>query len=286
MVDREGGIPGAGPLALDEALDDVIAPESLPATTRALLAAVSDIFAKAMPMDLRAFDSERLSPKDPRCADVLPLLKNWLDANVVIHETNRLPRVCIPTGDGTMHLLIGRQLLESTTFMERAFLFTRAAKIAKARMSILVRTNPADLATALAGMAAAFGVKPREATTDPRAAAAIAQRFTKALSKRELADLRPLAEELATHPHGTAAALTEAAWAVGDRAALLAVGSAPAAMGALLKVAGNIRPMTGRPDMRATALTRAPEALSLVQFAMSEEHFEARQRTGVDKKPS
>ena len=41
--------------------------------------------------------------------------------------------------------------------------------------------------------------------------------------------------------------------------------------------------MTGRPDVRRAAITRADRARALVLFALSEEHFEARVRTGADE---
>jgi hypothetical protein len=69
---------------------------------------------------------------------------------------------------------------------------------------------------------------------------------------------------------------------LGDRAALLSTGALPAAVSALLRLAGrdDISQIPG--SQRVDAIRRVTEARDLYEFAMSDMHFEARKRAGAD----
>jgi hypothetical protein len=77
-------------------------------------------------------------------------------------------------------------------------------------------------------------------------------------------------------PHKLPLAVSE----LGDRAALLMTGNTPAALSALAKLAGEAALPTD-PNGRVATLRRSPEAASLISFAISDAHFEARQRAGL-----
>ena len=65
----------------------------------------------------------------------------------------------------------------------------------------------------------------------------------------------------------------------GNRAGLLATGSLPSALSALTKLAGVTRERT-----TASIVAQVEEARDLLRFAISESHFEARQRAGADRR--
>ena len=71
--------------------------------------------------------------------------------------------------------------------------------------------------------------------------------------------------------------LAMAASEMGDRIGLLATGSVPAALNALLKLAGETNAGSDV-AARVASTKRSPEAHSLIAFAISEAHFEARKR--------
>jgi hypothetical protein len=64
-----------------------------------------------------------------------------------------------------------------------------------------------------------------------------------------------------------------------NRAGLLATGSTPAAANALCRLAG----MVSITRTNTMSIAQVAEARDLVMFSISEAHFEARQRAGVDR---
>jgi hypothetical protein len=68
-----------------------------------------------------------------------------------------------------------------------------------------------------------------------------------------------------------------AASELGDRIGQIATGSVPAALNALLKLAGETSP-SNDVAARVASTKRSPEAHSLIAFAISEAHFDARKR--------
>jgi hypothetical protein len=84
--------------------------------------------------------------------------------------------------------------------------------------------------------------------------------------------------ELMGSPNFDPARVYTIASTAGNRAGLLATGSLSSALSALIKLAGLRHE---RPFDRAL-LERVDEARDLLSFALSEAHFEARLRAGVD----
>jgi hypothetical protein len=68
---------------------------------------------------------------------------------------------------------------------------------------------------------------------------------------------------------------------LGDRSGLLATGALPAAISALLKLAGHDDIFSLPPSQRMAAMVRVTEAKDLFQFALSDVHFDARARAGA-----
>jgi hypothetical protein len=70
---------------------------------------------------------------------------------------------------------------------------------------------------------------------------------------------------------------------LGDRVAVLATGSVPAGVSALLRLAGVQIPPTAIASAKIEAVRRVPEAAALLDFCISDLFFDARHRTGADR---
>ena len=107
----------------------------------------------------------------------------------------------------------------------------------------------------------------------------MARRIGKHLSRRAREDMLPHAVELAGQADIDLTRAYLLASTAGNRAALLATGSVPAAISALTKLGGILekRPPAG-------VLGEIEEAKDLLSFSISESHFEARQRAGAERR--
>jgi cyanophycinase-like exopeptidase len=93
----------------------------------------------------------------------------------------------------------------------------------------------------------------------------------------------PLAIEMGGAPGFDPSRLGLHAAELGDRLALLALGATPSALSALLALANTRLPEAAGSAERVTATKKVPEAWSLVRFAISDAHFDARHRAGADR---
>ena len=157
----------------------------------------------------------------------------------------------------------------------------RALKIARAQLALAVRTPPAELALLFAGLV--LNADPNyQHGLDGAQAQEWARRVARAVPRRTLEDNGPLLFEMAGAPEHDPSRLPLAVAELGSRAALLATGGVPQALSALAKmvVEGGLPP---DPSARAGVLREVPEAASLLAFAISDAHFEARARAGADR---
>jgi xanthine/CO dehydrogenase XdhC/CoxF family maturation factor len=83
-------------------------------------------------------------------------------------------------------------------------------------------------------------------------------------------------------PGFDATRLGAAAAELGDRVALLSTGNLPAALSALLRLTGVDVPLTD--PRRVEAVQRVSSARALLAFAVSDAYFEARYRSGADRR--
>lgn len=167
-------------------------------------------------------------------------------------------------------VLVGSDIARktTTTAREQRFLLGRVMMRLRSR-SCLAQILPAP-ALARWVAAAVRSVVPAHPGED-----VLARRLAKAMSRRARRALerpaRALAKGVATNVDGWAAA----AAATADRAGLVLCGDVPTALHAILRTAAG-EPVEG-PAAAAAARTR-PDALALLVFAASEEHFALRQR--------
>jgi tetratricopeptide (TPR) repeat protein len=279
-TDNEGNIPGVGGAAFSELLDDLIYPESLHPAVRIVFRHGAEALNKAVPFDVRGFGAEKLDRRHPLRSTAQELAR-WVGANEIeIYVTERSPNAFVPAQDAPVTLLVGRSILETLSRGEQQFLVARALKLAKAQMSLACRVRPDELALMLHSLIRASLPDFVPDGGDVALVEDMSRRIGKFLSKKAREELLPHLIELAGEPNLDLTKTYEVASQAANRAALLATGQAPAALSALHKLAGvsaQVRP-------NADTLTQVAEARELVLFALSEAHFEARQRAGADRR--
>jgi hypothetical protein len=183
----------------------------------------------------------------------------------------------VPVSDAPAQLLVGQGLLDSLSKKEQVFLTARALKIARAHMSITCRVRPEEMGLLLHGLIRSQLPGYAPDGVDAAGMEEMARRMSKHLNKKVLPELTPHLMELMGVSDFDPARVYAVASTAGNRAGLLATGSPTAALSALGKLAGL---MGGGFDREL--LEQVEEARDLLSFALSEAHFEARLRAGVD----
>ncbi len=168
-------------------------------------------------------------------------------------------------------VLVGRDIAHTTTAREQRFLLGRAVMRLRSR-SCLAQILPAP-ALAQWISAAVRSVIPAHPGED-----VLARRLAKTMSRRARHALERPARALARGAKTDLERWAAAAAATADRAGLLLCGDVPAALGALLRTSAP-GPVEGAQAVEA-ARART-DALALLVFASSEEHFTLRQHLRV-----
>ncbi|MCS6797487.1 MAG: hypothetical protein NZ898_02970 [Myxococcota bacterium] len=281
-LDARGGVPGLASVAADPDVDDGIAPALLGRVTRRVFEQADSALDAVLPFDARALRAERL-PRGGPLADAIAEASRWLGlAEVQVLVTAQRPRVMLGVSSQPPTLLVGRELLGALDPHESVFLVTRALKLAQAHLTAAVRTPPEALSTVLVALVRLFDPTIATAGHDPAALDDAARRLGKALSRRTRDELAPLVLEMTGLPGFDPKRLGAAALELADRSALLATGALPAAVGGLLRLAGEDVAPTG-PRARLEAIRRVPEAWALLTFAISETHLDLRARAGAER---
>ncbi len=282
QLDENGGVPGAGAAALDDSLDDMIAPTALTVSFRALMRLAWEAFDKVLPLDLRAIRAEKLTLKEGPLRNASATVARWsATQEIQIFATDTASRFCVPVSASPLAVLVSRDLLASTTEREWTFLLARAAKVARAGLFVAARSDAVPFGLAVAGLIKSYDPAFETPGIDPGALSDISKRVAKNIPRKVKDELRPLCMDVASNFEGPA--WTRASLELGSRAAIVATGSMPNAMSALARLSGTeLRPSADL-HARLEVIRRMPEALALVRFVVSDPHFEARHRAGADR---
>ena len=277
-VDAEGEVPGVASAAFSELLDDLVFGDDMPASTRIVFRHGAEALNKGAPLDLRSVGGERLDRRHP-LRNVVNEVARWAGmSDLEVFTTVQLPLAFVPVSDTPAQLLVGQSLLDSLSRKEQIFLTARALKIARANMSITCRVRPDEMGLLLHGLIRSQlpGYAPEG--IDLNAVDEMARRVGKHLNRRVVPELLPHLMELMGAATFDPARVYAVASTAGNRAGLLAAGSLGAALSALAKLAG--LKLSGAFDR--DLLDKVEEARDLLSFSISEAHFEARLRAGVD----
>ncbi|MCA9608151.1 MAG: hypothetical protein KC619_21225 [Myxococcales bacterium] len=278
LVDARGGAEGTGQRAATDMLDELLAPPLLNAPTRAVFGIAGEALEKALPLDLNAYRAEKIQRRDTTIRPLAVEVARWFGIpDVELYVTAAAPRVCVPVYSNPCTILFGTELLSMTDDREKMFVVARALKIAKAQLSIVVRAQPSEVVALLGGLVHSYDPHHMPPGVDPAHVEEAARRVTKNVQRRGRDELGPLVFEMAGRPGYDPAQLAMAASQWGNRVALIASGSAPAAVTALAKLSGE-RDLPADPTARIAMVQRFAEAAQLLRFAISDVHFDARQR--------
>jgi hypothetical protein len=189
------------------------------------------------------------------------------------------PAACMPIAGDPPTIVVGGNLHEVTTPRERVFLFARALKVASNHLAPALRARPEDLDVALLALLQGHAAS-REQQPEPRQMQDLRKKLLKAVPRRWRDEVESLVLELQGNTGFSTRAVPFAISELGDRAALTLTGDVPSAVNALLKIAGHDVPQSDAGRLRA--IRETPEAWTMVRFAISDAHFEARAQAGVD----
>ena len=184
---------------------------------------------------------------------------------------------CGAAGGGVRR--VGGNLHEVTTPRERVFLFARALKVASNHLAPALRARPEDLDVALLALLQGHAAS-REQQPESRQMQDLRKKLLKAVPRRWRDEVESLVLELRGNTGFSTRTVPFAISELGDRAALTLTGDVPSAVNALLKIAGHDLPQSDAGRLRA--IRETPEAWTMVRFAISDAHFEARAQAGVD----
>ena len=277
---RPASVPGAGGRGGDPRLDDLLAPDALTASLRALLVRAGDALDVASALDLRALHAQPLAPGVAQ-SRVAAIASSLGIPPVQVLVSPQLGRTCVPSASAPPCVVIGEPLVHVMAEPAAAFVVTRALKLVQAHASALVRTPPAELAVLVAAWLQAHNTSWTPQGIAPTALADAKRRIQAGLPRQPDPDLGTIALEVAgtLGPHLATLGSSTIAWA--DRVALLAIGDPS---GALDGVAWSLGMNDGAPkdaDRRAAWVLHTAEVRDLLVFAVSDAFADARARAGI-----
>ncbi len=279
-VSDRGEAIGTPKLPLSLQVDGVVAPAEVPQTLRRLFALCEQSFDKAMPFDAGAWRLRKPSGAHRALIEEAGTVAQALGISEPhLRITYVAPAACMPISGDPPTLVLGGNLHDMTTPLERVFLFARALKVAGSHLAPALRARPEDLDTTLLALLQGHQAS-RKHGPESQQMLALRKKLLRAVPRRWRDEVESLVLELQGDREFSTRAVPFAISELGDRVALTLTGDVPSAVNALLKIAGHGVPAShaGRVD----AIRETPEAWALVRFAMSDAHFEARAQAGVD----
>ncbi|MEM7606180.1 MAG: hypothetical protein AAF411_12565 [Myxococcota bacterium] len=282
-LDAAGGVSGAGAGASDPGLHELLAPALLTPATFEVFRQAGETLEKLLPFEPRAWRAEKADrSREALKTEALRIARWYGYSEVQLWIAEGAPRVCVPVADRGLGLVLGRELADRASGEERAFLFARAAKVASCQFAVAMRSSPEQLGVYLAALIKLYDPNHVAPGIDASAVDQAMKRLGRGLPRRVRDSIGAVVVEMGGTAGFDAQRLGLAAAQLGDRAALLALGNAPKAISALLRLAGIAAPGQ-QTDERVDSLRQVPEAYDLLAFATGDKHFEARRRVGADR---
>jgi tetratricopeptide (TPR) repeat protein len=265
-----------GPAACSVNVDDIIAPEIVNASLRALLKQTGAVLDEAFPMDLKALRATPLPPSSSDLQDAIVAAASVMGLrDVQVYASPALGPTCVPIGSNPPTVVLGSTMVTTEDTPVRDFLLIRALKIVQTRGSVLSRTAPIDLMPLVAALIKTFAPSYQPSGIDARRFSESFQRLSAVKPASIDPDVSALALEFAGSLDNRASTLNVAINGWGDRAALLAQGYLTIALKAIAWAGGHPSgpPASGRDRM--TWIGRNTEARDLIVFVASEGYGEA-----------
>ncbi len=277
---RPASVTGAGGRGGDPRLDELLAPEALTASLRALLVRGGGALDVASALDLRALPAQPLAPGVAQ-SRVAAIASSLGIPPVQVLVSPQLGKTCVPSTSAPPSVVIGEPLVAVIAEPAAAFVITRALKLVQAHASALVRTPPAELAILIAAWLQAHNTAWTPQGIAPSALADAKRRLQPGLPRQIDPELGTIALEVAGTLGAHLATLGASTITWADRVALLAVGDAGAALDG---IAWSLGMNDGAPkdaERRTAWVLRTAEVRDLLVFAVADSFAEARARAGI-----
>jgi tetratricopeptide (TPR) repeat protein len=259
----------------DREIDRVIAPARLTDSVRFVFGGTAFALDRVAPFDTKAYGVERLRKKSEELERVLnSVCQDFGISGVALCTSTN--RVCMPISNDPLTVLIGEALLDGTDPAEKRFLLTRAIKLAVNNLSFLVRTPIDHLTYTINALIRHFDSDFEPAGVDLGRLDETARQIGKFIPRKYHDELAQNIFEIKGMTDFDPVALPSLVNEFGSRAALVATGSSPAAIRALLKI-DKILYNAQSSEMMLTAINQCREARALFAFALSDTYLDARQ---------
>ncbi len=280
---EEAQLTGAGVGAGNAQLDDLLSPDLLSGSLRALLKKAGAALDRAYELDLRAL---RASPMPAESSEIVGQFRQVATAfgipNLDIYVSGAVGPVCMPVSASPPQIVFGKALLETDDDPVRSFLFVRALKILQAHGAALARTAPIDLWPVTAAFLKVFAPDWQPQGVDMKKMTEAHRRISAAMPSQVAPDVGVLALEVTGSIGNRASQLATAIHELGDRTGLLALGDPNVAIRGVAFAAGH----TGGPPASGTDrlkwIVRNPEARDLAIFSVSDAYASARAQLGLE----
>jgi hypothetical protein len=273
---------GGGPIAGDPMLDDLLAPEGIPASLRALTRVAGPLLDAAYPLNLKSLRARPIAAERGDLAELVAQVAASLkQREVEVLVSPALGPVCIPVSSSPPVLLYGQALLDSSDDVSRYFLLIRALKLMQVGGVALSRTAPVDLWPVIAGLLSLFAPDWRPQGIDAEKLNQAQQRVRQALVGEPAHDIPALALEVIGAIGNRASQMGTLYNQWSDRAALLAVGDPAVALRGIALASGHGTEPPAELHERLRWILRNPEARDLMIFSTSDEYGRARKELGL-----
>ena len=284
----EGGqatMDGAGVLASDSRLDDVVAPEVLTPAFRELLQKTGPLLDTAVPFDLAAIRATPLPPHQRELGDMVQLLAEAAGLpSISVHVSTVLGAVCVPASSNPPTIVFGQALAASPKGDVRTFLVHRAIKVIQGNAGAFSRTAPIDLWPLLAAYLKAFSPHWTPQGVDAAKLTEAYGRLTRAMPARLDPQLGVLAADVIGTIGNRASTLNSAVNGWGNRTGLLALGDPNIALEGIAWASGQTNGPPAAGKDRVTWIGRNAEARELIVYSVSDGYADARARFNLGRK--
>jgi hypothetical protein len=259
-------VRGLGELAIDEALFH----PSIPNGFRQVFRMLYDTMAKRYPADLRRHGvgkAERLPRGGNATREILAQLAGDLGVkDFEVYVSNQHPNLVAVELTEPVSLIVGAHVVSAGAPQLR-FAAGRSLKLAASYMAVPARLRPEELGVLLAAVIRQYDPSFAPAGLAMNAVVEDAQRLGRLIPKRLRDELVPYASEISGAFSFDHQALWLGVQHTGNRAGLLAAGSAVASLGVMLRAANHPDLLSARGD---------PLIEEMLRFVVSNEHCELR----------
>ena len=275
-------LDGAGAAALDDTLDELLAPDHLMLPLRALLSRAGHIIEAAYPYDLESIQASPLDEDSGEWEQQLRAVAASVGVDALeVRTSDRLGTVCIAARTSPPTVVFGSPLLSSSDVRARDFLFARAIKLIQAKAAAISNAAPLELWPMIAAFLSALAPGWSPAGLDPAKFARARDQMSSSVAPEIALELAPLALEVAETIGNRASQMGQLVTQWAARSALLAIGSPTAALRGLACALGQPPAPPASPAERLKWVIRHAEARDLMSFSATDAYASARRRLGL-----